>query len=196
MVGGYPIPGLGWGGTPSHGWGWGYPSQVWMVGGTSSLGVPQPGLYGGGIPGVSSTMCAWWGYPGVPPTIKTWFGYPPTLGWGTPQTWNGVPPPSRPGWGTPPPSRSEWGTPNPKPGMGYPPPSRPGRGTSQTWDGVPLPPSRSEPPPQTWDGVPPPPPPTRQSSIANTCYAAGGMSFAFTQEDFLVIYVFIPWYVR
>ena len=35
------------------------------------------------------------------------------------------------------------------------------------------------------DGVPPPP--IRiQSSIASTCYAAGGMSLAFTQEDFLV----------
>ena len=29
-------------------------------------------------------------------------------------------------------------------------------------------------------------PPIRQSSIASTCYAAGGMPLAFTQEDFLV----------
>ena len=29
--------------------------------------------------------------------------------------------------------------------------------------------------------------PTRQSSIANTCCAAGGMPLAFTQEDFLVL---------
>ena len=35
------------------------------------------------------------------------------------------------------------------------------------------------------DGVPPPSP-IRQISIASTCYAADGMSLAFTQEDFLV----------
>ena len=34
------------------------------------------------------------------------------------------------------------------------------------------------------------PPPIRHSSIANTCYAAGGMPLVFTQEDFLV-YLFI-----
>ena len=64
----------------------------------------------------------------------------------------------------------------PGPGMGYP----------LTWDGV---------PPWTWNGVPPdlgrstpldlgwgtPP------GIASTCYAAGGMPLAFTQEDFLVL---------
>ena len=32
-------------------------------------------------------------------------------------------------------------------------------------------------------------PPSRQSSIASTCYAAGGMPLAFTQEDFLVLNV-------
>ena len=32
----------------------------------------------------------------------------------------------------------------------------------------------------------PPPPVRRQSSIANTCYTAGGKPLAFTQEDFLV----------
>ena len=30
-------------------------------------------------------------------------------------------------------------------------------------------------------------PPIRQNSIASTCYPAGGMPLAFTQEDFLVI---------
>ena len=70
---------------------------------------------------------------------------------------------------------------------------------SQTWDGVPH---------QTWDGVPPwtwdwvPPQdlgqgalpfgpgmgyPPRQISIGSTCYTAGGMPLAFTQEDFLVL---------
>ena len=33
-----------------------------------------------------------------------------------------------------------------------------------------------------------PPPPIRQSSIVSTCYAAGGMPLAFTQEDFLVVF--------
>ena len=37
------------------------------------------------------------------------------------------------------------------------------------------------------DGGYTPPPPIRQSSIASTCYAAGGMPLAFTQEDFLVL---------
>ena len=34
------------------------------------------------------------------------------------------------------------------------------------------------------------PPPIRQSSIASTCYVAGGMPLAFTQEDFLVLKLF------
>ena len=36
------------------------------------------------------------------------------------------------------------------------------------------------------DGVPPPPPPPGQNSRTRTCYAAGGMPLAFTQEDCLV----------
>ena len=59
-------------------------------------------------------------------------------------------------------------------GGGFPP-TRPG------WWGV-LPP-----PPPGLDGVPPPL--IRQSSIASTCYPAGGMPLAFTQEDFLVPYL-------
>ena len=69
-----------------------------------------------------------------------------------------------------------WGT--PQPGMGYPP--GPGMG-------YPPRPGIGSPFPQTWDGVPPP----RQVSIANTCYAAGGMPLAFTQEDFLVTHMLI-----
>ena len=38
----------------------------------------------------------------------------------------------------------------------------------------------------TWGTLPPT---MRQSSIASTCYAAGGVPLAFTQEDFLVIVV-------
>ena len=41
------------------------------------------------------------------------------------------------------------------------------------------------PPPPELVGVPPPPP-IRQSSIASTCYGAGSVPLAFTQEDFLV----------
>ena len=36
----------------------------------------------------------------------------------------------------------------------------------------------------------PPPHSIRQSSIASTCYPAGGMPLAFTQENFLVILYF------
>ena len=39
--------------------------------------------------------------------------------------------------------------------------------------------------PHVW-GVPHLSPPISQSSIASTCYAAGGVPLAFTQEDFLV----------
>ena len=41
-------------------------------------------------------------------------------------------------------------------------------------------------------GVPSVSPPTiRQHSIASTCYPAGGMPLAFTQEDFLVSVYFL-----
>ena len=138
----------------------------------------------------------------------------PTLGGGTPsQVQVGGTPSSRWGGGTPfkvqvggvPHPRSRWGggTPSSQQG-GYPIPG-PGRGGTpiQTWDGV-LPRLDGVPPVQTWDGVPPvqdwmgyhpscpnlgwgtPPPTRRQSCIASTCYVAGGMRLAFTQEDFLV----------
>ena len=92
-------------------------------------------------------------------------------------------------WLTPPTSRPGRGTPHPE--MGYPPPSRHDQGTP-LHPGIRYPPTCngiSHPPPP-----PPPPsrhdrdtPPSRQSSIASTCYAAGGMPLAFTQEDFLII---------
>ena len=69
-------------------------------------------------------------------------------------------PQTRSGWGIPP-TRSGWGKP-PGPGMGSP--------ANLGWDN----------PPQTWDRVPPP------DLGWGTCYAAGGMPLAFTQEDFLV----------
>ena len=62
------------------------------------------------------------GYPGVLPHLD--------LGWGTPPTWDGVPPIS---W---------MGYPLTGPGMGYPP--------AWAWDGV---------PPMSWMGYPPPPGP-------------------------------------
>ena len=67
MVGGYPISGLGWGGTQarSEWWGGGTPSQVWGggypisgMGGTLARsgwwGVPWPGLDGVGTWGIPS----------------------------------------------------------------------------------------------------------------------------------------------
>ena len=53
-------------------------------------------------------------------------------------------------------------------------------------DGGGKPPGRSGwgvPPHHDWMGSPP--------TIASTCYAAGGMSLAFTQEDFLVDFNFV-----
>ena len=186
-----------------------------MVGGTPSWGVPQPGLNGGGYPGYPLTRSGWWGVPRVPPTIKTWPGYPPPWDGVPPKTWNRVPPTIKTWLGYPPPW--DWVPPTIKTWpeyplrLGYPPP----------WDGVPpkiwnrVPPHHQDltgvPPTLGWGtphhqdltrvspqaGVPPTlgwgthPPLTRQSSIARTCYAAGGMSLAFTQEDFLVINCFL-----
>ena len=47
-----------------------------------------------------------------------------------------------------------------------------------TWDGGT--PHQGQVPGQDWGGTP------NWNSIACTCYAAGGMPLAFTQEDFLV----------
>ena len=67
---------------------------------------------------------------------------------------------------------------------GYPP--------TQVWTGVPSSQGTHHPgldavPPLGLDGVPPSV--RRQSSLASTCYTAGAMPLAFTQEeDFLVMY--------
>ena len=59
---------------------------------------------------------------------------------------------------------------------------------NQDWMG--YPPTRSG-----WWGYPPTrtgwvtPSPIRQSSKATTCYVAGGVPLAFTQEDFLVLFL-------
>ena len=87
----------------------------------------------------------------------------------------------------------------PRPGMGYPPDL--GQGTPWTWDRVPPGPGTGYPPPpkdlrwctpETWDEYPPRPGMGYPHSIASTCYEAGGMPLAFTQEDFLVMFIFSP----
>ena len=122
--GGYPIPGLG--GYPSQGRGRQY-SPGFDGGGhpIPGQGYPFPGR---GYPSQVHWVLPGWGTPqtwdGVPPTIKTWLGYPPPLGWGTPHQ-----------------PDLRWGTPTP--GMGTP---------SQVW------PWTGYPPFHTWEVVPPPPP--------------------------------------
>ena len=93
--------------------------------------------------------------------------------------------------------------------LGYPPPSaRTGLGYPPARTGLGYPPARSgwgtPPPGQVRTGVPPLArsgwstfPAPRQNSRASTCYAAGGMPLAFTQEDSLVSdcvrCVSLPW---
>ena len=115
QVGGYPISGLGRG-YPIPGVGRGVPHL------RSGFGRGVPHLRSGGYPGYPHHPDLGWGTPqtgdGVPPY--------PDLRWGTPcQGYLGYPPPSRPGMGYPPDWR--WHTPPPRPEMGYPPP-RPGMG--------------------------------------------------------------------
>ena len=95
-------------------------------------------------------------------------------------------PDARSGGGIPHPG-SGWGVPHPRSGRGggcTPSQVWTGGTPSQVWMGGYL----GYPPQPGLDGVPSPP--HRQSSIASTCYAAGGMPLAFTQEDFLVIHTF------
>ena len=118
----------------------------------------------GGVPGVPPTLHTWSGVPhpdlvlggypiqtlsgGYP--IQTWSGgtpHHPDLRWGTPQTWDGVPPYLDLGWGTPHLDLG-WDTPLPRPGMGYPLPDL-GWGTPYLdlrWD-TPLPRPEKEYPP-------------------------------------------------
>ena len=125
-------------------------------------GVPHPRSGQGGTPsqvwlvGVPHPRCGPHLVPPPRPRSGWWGGTQ-----GTPHTWDGVPPYIDLEWGTLPSL--------PRPGMGTP---------------LPLPH-----PDLRW-GTPLPemgyPPPITQSSIASTCYAAGGVPLAFTQEDFLV----------
>ena len=146
------------------------------------------------------------GYPiqpmgGTPSQVKAG-RYPIQLRGGTPSQVQvgypiqlmGVPCP-RLRWGVPHP-RSRlmgvpWGTPHPDLGLDTPHPRL---------DAVSSPPPHQDlgldTPHPRLDGVPPSPPPTRrQSSIASTCYVAGGMYPAFTKEDFLVIICLESYYL-
>ena len=168
------------GGTPSSRWGypiqgsrgWGYPIQL-----TGMYPIPGPG--GGRYP-IQLTG-------GTPSEVQVGGRYP-TQPMGVPHPAKGVPHPRSQQGGTP---SSLWGrgTPSqvqgwyPGPGGGYP-------ALSRTRWGNPLPNPRLDgvlPPVQDWMWFPPNPPIRRQSSIASTCYMAGSMPLAFTQEDFLVL---------
>ena len=139
----------------------GYPSQIWG-------GNPSKVWLAGEYPFLA---LAGWGVPhprsgglrrGYPiPGLDG--GYPPNqVRIGYPQPGlDGVPP--RPGMGNP-----------PGPGMGYPP----GPGMVPPGPGMGYPPDLGRGTPLTWD-------------IASTCYAAGSMPVAFTQEDFLVFSIFM-----
>ena len=185
------------GGTPAQVWG--YNSQVWMVGGVPPAksgwcGVPHPGGYPilmGGYP-IHGGYSIWGRYPIWGEVSHIWMGGTPSWGEYPSQvlTMGGTQgiPQARSGWGYPgyPPHQHlarvppilRWGTPTIKTWLGYPQPWDGVPPTIKTWPGYPPP----------WDGVPPDlgwGTPLRQSSITSTCYGAGGMPLAFTQ-DFLV----------
>ena len=107
---------------------------------------------------------------GVPPSQDR-TGIPPLRGqdWGIPLTGTRVPPPE--GQDRVPLSQDRTGVPTH-------PPSQDRTG-AHLWLGLGTPPP---PPSQDWRV----PPPLRQNSRASTCYAAGGMPLAVTQEDYLV----------
>ena len=108
---------------------------------------------------------------GEVPHSQVWMGGTPFRGlaWGVPHL--------RSGWGVP---TSQVRT------EGYPHPGVPSR---QDWMGYPPAPSKTMGYPfpiQDWMGYSLPPLSRNQSSIASTCYTAGSIPLAFTQEDFLV----------
>ena len=120
-------------------------------------------------------------HPGQPGGYLTWV--PPHQGT----------PPSRSAGGYPGGGVSRSGTPLPP---GYHPPIQVSQGGYLTW----VPPHQGTPPSRSAGGVPdlgtPPSgyPPRRggdpgQDNIGSTCYTAGGMPLAFTQEDFLIFYL-------
>ena len=101
-----------------------------------------------------------------------------------------------PDWGVPHPRSGRGGVQYPIPGLdrgvphpadgGYPPSKiRMGVLPIQDWMGYPLPHQQDGVCPLSKTGWGTPPPVRRQISKVSTCYAAGGVPLAFTQEDFL-----------
>ena len=94
------------------------------------------------VGGVPHTRSGWGGTPspgrGVPHLVVTGGTPCPDLGWGTllVQTWDGVPPLSRPGMGYPPVQTWDGVHPLSRPGMEYTPPSRPWMEYPHQLDGV------------------------------------------------------------
>ena len=107
-------------------------------------------------------------------------GYPLVgTGWGIPLLGLDAGTPNVTGWGTP--IETGWGYPTS--GLGGGTPIGTGWGTPPLELDGDTPPVRS--------GLGTPPPIRRQNSRTNTCYVAGSVSLAFTQEDFLVVIEFI-----
>ena len=167
------------------------------------MGVPHPRSRQGGYPiqlmGVPHLRSRWGGVPhpadlGEYPIPGPGRGVShPRSRWGVPHpAYRGVPCPRSRGYPIPD-LGGEWysiqltrGAPS-QVQVGYPPHPDLGWGTLlpvQGWMVLPT-----HPPIQDWMEYPPPPPIRRQSSIASTCYVAGGMPLAFTQEDLLVFSV-------
>ena len=184
---GYPHPELGRGTL-----GYPLPIQDWM-------GYPSVQTWDGEVPPSRSGVTLW------------------SVEWGTSpvQTWDGGGtsgyPLSKTGWGIPPISKAsncyvQNGVPPSRPGKGYPGvypphPRLDGVPPVQTWDGG-VPPSRSVVPSGKLNRVLPlfrPGTGVPQGTLcprldgaspiskASTCYVAGSVPLAFTQEDFLVL---------
>ena len=150
---------ISWGG--GGGGGAGTPSQVYGWGGTLSK-VWMVGGYPGQVWMVGGGVLQ----PGLDEG-----GYPSQV-WMVGGTWTGLD-----GGGT-------LGTASHHYSMGSPPPWLDGVSPPPWLDGVPPTVTGWGTPNPTMTGWGKPPPP--HTNIASTCYAAGGMPLAFTQEDFLV----------
>ena len=160
------------GGTPFPGLDQGYPIQL-------TGGIPFPGLDGG-------TQSNWWGGTSFLGLDR---GYPIQL---------------MGGYTLP---RSRWGYPFPGLDQGYPLPRLypPPADGGTPFPGLDATPSRGTPPAQVPPagvpasrGVPPGRgyPHHHQTSTACTCYAAGGVPLAFTEEEFLVQELFFICHTR
>ena len=170
------------GGTPSNVWVGGTPSQVWV-------GVTHVRSEWWEVPHL---RFRWWGGVWVPREPSTRSGW----GWGTlSQVWlvEGTwgTPTSSGWWGVSHPRSRWWGVPHLRFGWwGYPITGLDGVGGTQCTLQPGL--DGGGTPSQVWmvGGTQGTPPPMRQSSIAITCYVAGSVPLAFTQEDILVFLSF------